>query len=241
MFTFFGGVRIFKFCFLSKFQLYNIVLISFGPHNQLCYTLGPQTSLILQLKLCTFLPISAYFPTSPRPRQPHSTIEFNFFFFFKIPHHFLIISLYFTPISALQVLYIHSICMAEILYSGVCVCVCIKWHFPSQLFALLTLLWWELLAFTKHTPDCGGWGGEVGKATLKRIQTEIMGEETMSNQKKLTRDVRLTGVNSRALEGGARHPSSQGPESSWTHCMGPLTLQEIQPCFTAPSWNYTKL
>ena len=123
----------------------------------------------------------------------------------------------------------------------VCVCVCIKWHFPSQLFVLLTLLWWELLAFTKHTPDCGGWGGEVGKATLKRIQTEIMGEETMSNQKKLTRDVRLTGVNSRALEGGARHPSSQGPESSWTHCTGPVSKKEIQPCFTAPSWNYTKL
>lgn len=43
------------------------------------------------------------------------------FFFLKIPRHFLIISLCFTPICALQVLYIHAICMAEILYNGVCI------------------------------------------------------------------------------------------------------------------------
>lgn len=116
----------------------------------------------------------------------------------------------------------------------------IKWHFPSQLFALLTLLWWELLAFTKHTPDCGGGEGEAGKTTLKRIQTEIMGEETMSNQKKLTHDVRLTSVNSRALDGRAPHPSSQGPESFWNHCTGPVSKRS-SPVFTAPSWNYAKL
>ena len=62
---------------------------------------------------------------------------------------------------------------------------------------------------------------QVGKATLNRIQTEIMGEETMSNQKKLSHDVRLTGVNSRALEGRAPDSSLQGPESFWNHCAAP--------------------
>lgn len=48
---------------------------------------------------------------------------------------------------------------------------------------------------------------------INHVQTKIMGEETMSKQKKLMHDVELSGVNSRALEGRATNASSQGPES----------------------------
>lgn len=131
--------------------------------------------------------------------------------------------------------------MAEILYNGVCVCVCIvAFTFPAVC-TVDTAVVGSVRIYQTHS-WLWGWRGrvKVGKATLNRIQTEIMGEETMSNQKKLTHDVRLTGVNSRALEGKGSTLLFTRPriilESLYSS-----SLLEIQPYFTAPSWNYAKL
>lgn len=84
----FWGVRIFKFCFLSEFQLYNIVLISFGHQ---CYTLSPQTSLFTTetLYLLTSLCLLPYL--SQTQAATILLLEFNYFFF-----RFHAISNYFT-------------------------------------------------------------------------------------------------------------------------------------------------
>lgn len=77
---FFGGVRIFKFCFLSEFQLYNIVLISFGHQ---CYTFKSSDLIDLTtetLYLLTSLCLLPYL--SQTQAATILLLEFNYFFFF---------------------------------------------------------------------------------------------------------------------------------------------------------------
>lgn len=114
-------------------------------------------------------------------------------------------------------------------------------HGPTlpAVFTLVTAVVGVVSIYQAH-PWLWGWGGraEAEKATLNRVQTKFLGEETVSNQRNLTHDGRLRGVNSRALEGRARGSSSQDPESFWNHRQ--LQLQKVQPRFIPCPWNYGK-
>lgn len=68
------------------------------------------------------------------------------------------------------------------------------------------------------------WGGRVrvGKAIFNHVQTKILGEETMNEQKKLAHAVGLRCISGRPLEGRATN-SSQGPESFWNHPTAPAS------------------
>lgn len=69
------------------------------------------------------------------------------------------------------------------------------------------------------------WGGrvKVGKAVLNHVQTKILGEETMSEQKQLTHAVGPRGVPRRPPERRATNSSFQGPESFWSHPTAPAS------------------
>lgn len=89
-------------------------------------------------------------------------LEFNFFFFFKIPRHFLIISLYFTPICALQLLYIHAICMAEILYNGAHIYIYIcKMAFTFPAVCTVDTAVVGIVSIYQTHSWLWGWGGRV--------------------------------------------------------------------------------
>lgn len=84
--------------------------------------------------------------TSPHPSQSLDSVSVS-----STSCRFLI-PLHFTTIYVLGFLYIYYyIYKVEILCNGWL----LHFIFPA-LFSLLSWLWWELLAITKHTTDCGG-------------------------------------------------------------------------------------
>lgn len=70
---------------------------------------------------------------------------------------------------------------------------------------------------THHQTVRQGGGVKVGKTILNHVQTKILREETMSEQKKLTHAVGPRGVPRRPLAERATNSSPQGPESFWNH------------------------
>ena len=154
-------------------------------------------SLYLFTNLCPL-------PPSPRRWQPpfYCFFEFNYFFLrlHVIPNYFTTFYYHLCSLLSLCLFYLYGRNIDTIeWFATACT-------FPAVCTVVTAVVGVLSIYQTHHWLWVGGGRVKVGKATLNRVHTKITGEETMSNQKTLTRDVRLSGVNSRALEEGPLTP-----------------------------------
>lgn len=95
---------------------------------------------------------------------------------------------------------------------------CIIGYLPNPVFTVIMAVVGVVSIYkTHHQTVRRGGGVKVGKTILNHVQTKILREETMSEQKKLTRAVGPRGVPRRPLAERATNSSPQGPESFWNH------------------------